>query len=48
MCKYVIATYIDFSALKIHMSEHTQRVLSAVGNFEIELRGEVEMKVGSV
>lgn len=33
------------SALKIHVSPQTKEVLDVFGNFETELRGDVEMKV---
>lgn len=33
------------SALKIHVSPHTKEVLDTFGTFELELRGEIEMKV---
>lgn len=35
-----------FLALKIHVSPSTKEVLDSFGTFELELRGEVEMKVG--
>ncbi len=34
-------------ALKIHVSPQTKEVLDTFGVFELKLRGEVEMKVGS-
>jgi len=34
-----------FAALKIHVSPKTKAVLDTFGSFELELRGEVEMKV---
>lgn len=36
----------SFLALKIHVSPSTKEVLDSFGTFELELRGEVEMKVG--
>lgn len=34
-----------YSALKIHVSSATKEVLDEFGCFELELRGDVEMKV---
>ena len=34
-----------FSALKIHISESTQKALDAVGGYKVKMRGQVEMKV---
>jgi hypothetical protein len=36
---------VFFAALKIHVSPKTKAVLDTFGSFELELRGEVEMKV---
>jgi hypothetical protein len=36
---------VFFSALKIHVSPKTKAVLDTFESFELELRGEVEMKV---
>ena len=40
-----IDSFSFFSALKIHVSPKTKAVLDTFGCFELELRGEVEMKV---
>ena len=37
---------IIFSAMKIHISSSTKDILEQFDAFNIELRGEVEMKVG--
>lgn len=34
-----------FAALKIHVSPQTKEVLETFGTFDLELRGEIEMKV---
>lgn len=34
-----------FIALKIHVSPQTKEVLDTFGTFDLELRGEIEMKV---
>lgn len=36
---------LSYSALKIHLSSETKAVLEEFGGFELELRGDVEMKV---
>lgn len=36
----------SFPALKIHLSSETKAVLEEFDGFELELRGDVEMKVG--
>lgn len=41
----VVELLFIFSALKIHVSPSTKEVLDSFGTFELELRGEVEMKV---
>lgn len=35
-------------ALKIHVSSATKEVLDEFGYFDLQLRGDVEMKVGTV
>ena len=37
-----------FAALKIHVSSATKEVLDEFGYFDLQLRGDVEMKVGTV
>ena len=39
-------TVFYFAALQIHISEQTKDVLTLLGGYKLELRGEVEMKVG--
>nr|CAD7259730.1 unnamed protein product [Timema shepardi] len=39
-----LANYATEAALKIHVSPSTKEVLDIFGTFEVELRGEVEMK----
>lgn len=36
----------QFVALKIHVSPQTKALLDSFGTFRLELRGDVEMKVG--
>lgn len=36
---------VYFLALKIHVSPQTKEVLDTFGTFDLELRGEIEMKV---
>lgn len=36
---------LSYLALKIHLSSETKAVLEEFGEFELELRGDVEMKV---
>lgn len=36
---------VCFAALKIHMSSATKEVLDEFGYFDLQLRGDVEMKV---
>lgn len=37
-----------FAALKIHVSSATKEVLDEFGYFDLQLRGDVEMKVSSL
>lgn len=37
--------FVCFVALKIHVSPQTKEVLDTFGTFDLELRGEIEMKV---
>lgn len=45
LCK-VIIYLLDTSALKIHISEQTRDLLSPSPEYIVELRGQVELKVG--
>lgn len=38
---------VCFAALKIHLSSATKEVLDEFGYFDLQLRGDVEMKVNS-
>lgn len=40
-----LSSSLSYSALKIHLSSETKAVLEEFGEFELELRGDVEMKV---
>ena len=42
------ALFLCFTALKIHLSSATKEVLDEFGYFDLQLRGDVEMKVRSV
>lgn len=48
-CSYLLhpssSSLLPYPALKIHLSSETKAVLEEFGGFELELRGDVEMKV---
>lgn len=41
---YYISLFDSIAALKIHVSEATKQILDQFGTFQMELRGEVELK----
>lgn len=43
-----VVLLMHFAALKIHVSSATKEVLDEFGYFDLQLRGDVEMKVGTV
>ena len=44
-CDVSIVSLMCFTALRIHLSSATKEVLDEFGYFDLQLRGDVEMKV---
>ena len=48
LCRSSVVLLMCFAALKIHVSSATKEVLDEFGYFDLQLRGDIEMKVRSL